>query len=244
MQMPRGPAFFHRLPGEHRRRQQRSPVRRTRFSPTRSITRPHRRRAFVARPRGFAIRTPISGSCRGRWPSPMRRTKLIVHRRRIQHGRRHGRAAAGNARSVRTLRCLASDRRRPRLRRDGSQGRGSPAHFGLHSPRIVYVGTLGKAAGVAGASSRRGGSSGVRAARAADLHLHYGPRRRCLAAAVETSLDSSGKTNASRTACENLIVVLREGLRERERRLRLRIRRFNARPGGTARQVRAERCAA
>jgi 8-amino-7-oxononanoate synthase len=30
-------------------------------------------------------------------------------------------------------------------------GRGSLAHFGLRSPRIVYMGTLGKAAGVAGA---------------------------------------------------------------------------------------------
>src|SRR5262249_36544491 len=33
----------------------------------------------------------------------------------------------------------------------GREGRGSLAHFGLHSPRVVYVGTLGKAAGVSGA---------------------------------------------------------------------------------------------
>jgi 8-amino-7-oxononanoate synthase len=33
----------------------------------------------------------------------------------------------------------------------GPQGRGALAHFGLASPRIAYVGTLGKAAGVAGA---------------------------------------------------------------------------------------------
>jgi len=33
----------------------------------------------------------------------------------------------------------------------GPQGRGTPAHFGLRSPRIVYVGNPGKAAGVAGA---------------------------------------------------------------------------------------------
>jgi 8-amino-7-oxononanoate synthase len=33
----------------------------------------------------------------------------------------------------------------------GEEGRGSLAHFGLRSERIVYVGTLGKAAGVAGA---------------------------------------------------------------------------------------------
>lgn len=33
----------------------------------------------------------------------------------------------------------------------GPQGRGSVAHFGLQSERILYMGTLGKAAGVAGA---------------------------------------------------------------------------------------------
>ncbi|MFA6013801.1 MAG: 8-amino-7-oxononanoate synthase [Gallionellaceae bacterium] len=33
----------------------------------------------------------------------------------------------------------------------GEQGRGSLAHFGLSSPRIIYMATLGKAAGVSGA---------------------------------------------------------------------------------------------
>lgn len=33
----------------------------------------------------------------------------------------------------------------------GPQGRGSLAHFGLHSERLIYMGTLGKAAGVGGA---------------------------------------------------------------------------------------------
>ncbi len=33
----------------------------------------------------------------------------------------------------------------------GTQGRGSLAHFGISSPRIVYMATLGKAAGVSGA---------------------------------------------------------------------------------------------
>lgn len=33
----------------------------------------------------------------------------------------------------------------------GAQGRGSLSHFALHSPRIVYMATLGKAAGVSGA---------------------------------------------------------------------------------------------
>jgi 8-amino-7-oxononanoate synthase len=33
----------------------------------------------------------------------------------------------------------------------GPQGRGVPAHFDIHSPRIIYMATLGKAAGVFGA---------------------------------------------------------------------------------------------
>jgi 8-amino-7-oxononanoate synthase len=33
----------------------------------------------------------------------------------------------------------------------GPQGRGTAAHFGLRSPKLIYMGTLGKAAGVAGA---------------------------------------------------------------------------------------------
>ena len=33
----------------------------------------------------------------------------------------------------------------------GEQGRGSMSHFKLHSPRIIYMATLGKAAGVSGA---------------------------------------------------------------------------------------------
>jgi 8-amino-7-oxononanoate synthase len=33
----------------------------------------------------------------------------------------------------------------------GAQGRGTPAHFGIDSERLVYMATLGKAAGVAGA---------------------------------------------------------------------------------------------
>jgi 8-amino-7-oxononanoate synthase len=33
----------------------------------------------------------------------------------------------------------------------GANGRGAPEHFGLRSPYLVYMGTLGKAAGVGGA---------------------------------------------------------------------------------------------
>src|SRR5690606_31634078 len=33
----------------------------------------------------------------------------------------------------------------------GREGRGTPAHFGIRSPRVIYMATLGKAAGVFGA---------------------------------------------------------------------------------------------
>src|SRR5258708_580504 len=42
----------------------------------------------------------------------------------------------------------------------GPEGRGSPAHFGFRSPRLIYVGTLGKAAGVAGAFVAGGAGGG------------------------------------------------------------------------------------
>jgi 8-amino-7-oxononanoate synthase len=71
------------------------------------------------------------------------------HRRRVQHGRRPG-ASAAAARTRRRARRMAGRRRCAWLRVIG-QGRGSAAHFGLVSDRIIYMGTLGKAAGVAGA---------------------------------------------------------------------------------------------
>ena len=74
-------------------------------------------------------------------------------RRRVQHGRRY-RAVAGAAGARGGVRRLARRRRRAWLRRAGRRrraGRGTLAHFGLESDRIVYMGTLGKAAGVAGA---------------------------------------------------------------------------------------------
>ena len=78
------------------------------------------------------------------------RAQAHRHRRRVQHGRRPGAAARACSRSRSgTTRWLVVD--------DAhgfgvlGDGRGTLAHFGLRSDRIVYMGTLGKAAGVAGA---------------------------------------------------------------------------------------------
>ncbi len=114
---------------------------------------PERRRAAVAR--ASFVRYPhgdvahLADAARGH----ARARPRDRHRRRVQHGRRH-RAAARAAGAGGSARRLARRRRRARLRRAGTRrgaGRGSLAHFGLASERIVYMGTLGKAAGVAGA---------------------------------------------------------------------------------------------
>ncbi len=101
----------------------------------------------------------------------------------------------------------------------GPQGRGSPAHFGLRSPRIVYVGTLGKAAGVAGAFVAGASEVVESVLQRARTYIYTTAAPAMLAAAVETSLELIREDEWRRERLRNLIVVLREGLRESERAL-------------------------
>jgi len=101
----------------------------------------------------------------------------------------------------------------------GPQGRGSPAHFGLHSPRIVYVGTLGKAAGVAGAFVAGAAEVVESVLQRARTYIYTTAAPAMLAAAVETSLELIREDEWRRERLRNLIVVLREELRESERAL-------------------------
>jgi len=101
----------------------------------------------------------------------------------------------------------------------GPQGRGSPAHFGLRSPRIVYVGTLGKAAGVAGAFVAGAAEVVESVLQRARTYIYTTAAPAMLAAAVETSLELIREDEWRRERLRNLIVVLREGLRESERAL-------------------------
>ena len=101
----------------------------------------------------------------------------------------------------------------------GPQGRGSPAHFGLRSPRIVYVGTLGKAAGVAGAFVAGAAEVVESVLQRARTYIYTTAAPAMLAAAVETSLELIREDEWRRERLRNLIVVLREGLRESERPL-------------------------
>jgi len=101
----------------------------------------------------------------------------------------------------------------------GPQGRGSPAHFGLRSSRIVYVGTLGKAAGVAGAFVAGAAEVVESVLQRARTYIYTTAAPAMLAAAVETSLELIREDEWRRERLRNLIVVLREGLRESERAL-------------------------
>jgi 8-amino-7-oxononanoate synthase len=103
----------------------------------------------------------------------------------------------------------------------GPQGRGSPAHFGLRSPRIVYVGTLGKAAGVAGAFVAGAAEVVESVLQRARTYIYTTAAPAMLAAAVETSLELILEGEWRRERLRNLIVVLREGLRESDRPLAL-----------------------
>ena len=94
------------------------------------------------------------------------------HRQRVQHGRRP-RPAARAPRPGRGPPGLAAGGRRPRFRRARPQGRGSLAHFGLASPRLILMGTLGRAAGVAGAFVAGHAGHRMAAEHQPQLHLHH-----------------------------------------------------------------------
>ena len=86
------------------------------------------------------------------------------------------------------------------------------AHFGLASARIVYMGTLGKAAGVAGAfvarASRR---SSTRCCRPRGPTSSPRPAPPLLACALRRAWRSSATSRSAASACSALIARLRAG---------------------------------
>ncbi len=95
----------------------------------------------------------------------------------------------------------------------GPEGRGSPAHFGLRSPRLIYVGTLGKAAGVAGAFVAGAAEVVETVLQRARTYIYSTAAPAMLAAAVETSLQLIREDEWRRERLRKLIVVLRRELR-------------------------------
>ncbi len=96
----------------------------------------------------------------------------------------------------------------------GREGRGSLSHFGLASPRIVYMGTLGKAAGVAGAFVAARAEVIDWLIQRARTYIYTTATPPLLAAAVLASVDVIEHDDPRRTHLQSLISQLREGLRE------------------------------
>ena len=92
----------------------------------------------------------------------------------------------------------------------GAQGRGALEHFGLRSPNLVYVGTLGKAAGVGGAFIAAHASVIELMVQRARPYIYTTAAPPALAHALVTSLDIilSEEGNALRAHLESLIEQL------------------------------------
>jgi len=95
----------------------------------------------------------------------------------------------------------------------GPEGRGSPAYFALRSPRLVYVGTLGKAAGVAGAFVAGAAEVVETALQRARTYIYTTAAPAMLAAAVETSLQLIREDEWRRERLRELIATLKRELR-------------------------------
>lgn len=92
----------------------------------------------------------------------------------------------------------------------GAQGRGALEHFGLRSPNLVYVGTLGKAAGVGGAFIAAHAAVVELLVQRARPYIYTTAAPPALAHALLTSLDiiTSEEGNALRAHLESLITQL------------------------------------
>lgn len=94
----------------------------------------------------------------------------------------------------------------------GEQGRGSLAHFGIASPRIIYMATLGKAAGVFGAFVAAEQVVIDILVNHARSYIYTTATPPALASAVMESLKLIGQGDALRQHLRELIVQLRNGL--------------------------------
>jgi 8-amino-7-oxononanoate synthase len=96
----------------------------------------------------------------------------------------------------------------------GAQGRGSLAHFGLNSERIVYVGTLGKAAGVSGAFVAAHPTVVEWLVQAARPYIYTTAAPPAVAHALRKSLEliAGGEGDRRRRHLQVLVAALRESL--------------------------------
>jgi len=96
----------------------------------------------------------------------------------------------------------------------GEQGRGSLQHFGLDSPRIIYMATLGKAAGVFGAFVAAEQVVIDTLINQAHSYVYTTATPPALASAVLESLQLIAQGDQLRAHLQTLIARLREGLQD------------------------------
>ena len=101
----------------------------------------------------------------------------------------------------------------------GRAGRGVLEHFGAASPRVVYMATLGKAAGVFGAFAAGPAILVETLIQRARQYIYTTAAPPLLAAALMTSLDLIAGEGWRRTHLGSLIALLRQRLRLRRWRL-------------------------
>ena len=101
----------------------------------------------------------------------------------------------------------------------GPQGRGSLAKFGIASPRVVYISTLGKAAGVSGAFVAGTGEVIEWLLQSARSYIFTTGAPPLLAHALLASLDLIERGDHRRAHLAQLIAQLRAGLRLKRWRL-------------------------
>lgn len=94
----------------------------------------------------------------------------------------------------------------------GAQGRGALSHFGLDSPRIIYMATLGKAAGVFGAFVAAGQVVIDTLANSARSYVYTTATPPALSLALLESVRLIEQGDALRTHLHSLIAQLRVGL--------------------------------
>lgn len=103
----------------------------------------------------------------------------------------------------------------------GDTGRGALEHFGLRSPNLVYIGTLGKAAGVGGAFIAAHASVIALLVQRARPYIYTTAAPPALAHALQASLDIIGGEEGGRRRAHlaALVAHLRDALRLRRWRL-------------------------
>jgi len=94
----------------------------------------------------------------------------------------------------------------------GEQGRGSLAHFGIASQRIIYMATLGKAAGVSGAFVAGENAVIDSLVNHAHSYVYTTATPPALSVALSQSLQLIEKGDALREHLGKLIAQLRKGL--------------------------------